>query len=148
VALLTAATLAGTPAVVGACLALCVPGLAAGAARSTGTPAASHVVHGARHEPPEPISHSHHHETAPSEEALSSTPPALDALDRGCCEDTATAPLASLTAARAMPAPPTTAVAGPPGQPRVPLLARIVDSRAGPPVEPPRPVRTAAILRI
>jgi len=128
--LLTVITIAGTPAVLSACVALCLPGMAAHhvapAVEATATACAEHVAAAIRVQADAQVSATGDH----------------------CCGDGLTALAASITAPRAGTHPPVAAVVPSrvswTAEPKRPAVAR----RHDPAAPPPSPPRTSAVLRI
>ena len=128
--LLTVVTIAGTPAVLSACVALCLPGMAAHhmapAVEADSTACAEHVAAAT---------------PAPADAQVSAT-------GDDCCANGLTVLAASVTAPRTGSHPPVAAVVPSrvswTAQPRRPAVARRHDSAA----PPPSPPRTSAVLRI
>jgi len=156
--LLTALGMAGTPAVLAACLALCVPGMAHAAAGASETGHQAHAGHATTvavahqdHQTPDP--HAGHHDATGDADQSGA--------DQSCCADAgwqglpgACCPDATVTPGRTVPAARDAAVLSPHGV--AVTVARVFAPPSSPasfsplsrPLVPPSPTRSPLVLRI
>lgn len=155
--LLTAFGLAGTPAVLAACLALCAPGMVHAAAGAPGTGHDAHaghtttveVAHQGGHQAPDP--HADHHREqgdATGAHASCCADAGWQGVDDACCPDTALTPGTTVPTARdaAGFSHPMAAVAVGHGLDPAPSSASFSPLRR--PLAPPSPTRSPLVLRI
>jgi hypothetical protein len=142
--LLTVVAIAGTPALLSACVALCMPGTEAHVAGDHAADASLPARHAAPDANASMTACAEHPTAASPATAVTQ----MSEAGRHCCAEGLTAPAASITASRADTHLLLVAVA--PSRvswtsaPRLALIAR----RHGPAVPPPSPPRTSAVLRI